>query len=154
MGAAAFGELPAEGEWIDPQRLATLMPAGSGITNGRGLARIGSVVASGGEVGGRRYLSREIVTEAGREQSFKHDEVLGPLRLGLGFGLDSDGFPAPTPTTMHWGGLGGSFLTMDPASGLACGYAPNQLVIGESPGDDPRLATYWRLLGEISNELA
>ena len=93
MAAAAFGELAAETEWIDPQHLPTLIPAASGITNGRGLARIGSVVASGGEVGGRRYLSREIIAEAGREQSFEHDEMLGPLRLGLGFGLDSDGVP-------------------------------------------------------------
>ena len=80
--------------------------------------------------------------------------MLGPLRLGLGFGLDSEGFPASTPTSMHWGGFGGSFLTMDPASGISCGFAPSQLMIGDAFGDDPRIATYWRLLGEISKELA
>ena len=112
-------------------------------------------MACGGELDGRRYLSREIVAEAGREQSFEQDEALGPLRLGLGFGLDSEGFPASTPTSMHWGGYGGSFLTMDPAIG-------NQLRVRARTnswsatdfGDDPRIATYWRLLGEISNELA
>jgi CubicO group peptidase (beta-lactamase class C family) len=154
MAAAAFGELAAIGEWIDPGYLGSMMPAGSGITNGRGLARLGSVVASGGAVDGRRYLSSEIVTEAAREQSFEHDEMLGPLRLGLGFGLDSDGFPAPTPTALHWGGYGGSFLTMDPATGISCGFAPSQLMVGDAFGDDPRLTTYWRLLGKISNDLA
>lgn len=154
MAAAAFGELLADGEWIDPEYLSSLNPAGSGITNARGLARVGSVVACGGELDGRRYLSRKIVAEAGREQSFERDEMFGPLRLGLGFGLDSEDYPASTPTSMHWGGYGGSFLTMDPTSGISCGFAPNQLMIGEALGDDPRLATYWRLLGEISKELA
>lgn len=154
MAEAAFGELAAVAEWIDPELLPVVIPAASGITNGRALARLGSVVAAGGEVGGRRYLSPEIIQEAGREQSFEDDEMLGPLRLGLGFGLDSDVFPAPTPTSMHWGGYGGSFLTMDPASGISCGFAPNQLMRGDTFGDDPRLLTYWRLLGEISKDLA
>ncbi len=154
MAAAAMGELAAMGEWIDPDCLPVVIPAASGITNARALARIGSIVACRGELDGRRFLSREIVAEAGREQSFEHDAVFGPLRLGLGFGLDSEGFPAPTPTTMHWGGYGGSFLTMDPASGISCGFAQNQLMEGDGFGDDPRLSTYWRLLGEISNELA
>jgi CubicO group peptidase (beta-lactamase class C family) len=154
MAAAAFGELAAIGEWIDPQYLCAMLPAASGITNARGMARIGSVMANGGEVDGRRYLSGEIIREAAREQSFENDEMLGPLRLGLGFGLDSDGFPAPTPSTLHWGGYGGSFLTMDPESGISCGFAPNQLMNGDAFGDDPRLNTYWRLLGEISKDLA
>lgn len=153
MAAAAMGEMLGSTEWIDPQYLPLMIPAASGITNGRALARIGSVMACSGEVDGRRYLSQDITTEAGREQSFAHDEMLGPMRLGLGFGLDSDGFPAPTPTTLHWGGYGGSFLTMDPATAISCGFTPNQLMIGEQFGDDPRLETYWRLLGEISNDL-
>ena len=153
MAAAAMGEMSAESEWIEPRYLPLMIPAVSGVTNARALARIGSVVACGGELDGRRYLSREIIAEAGREQSFEDDEMLGPLRLGLGFGLDSDEFPAPTPSTLHWGGYGGSFLTMDPATEISCGFAPSQLMIGDGFGDDPRLATYWRLLGEISNDL-
>jgi CubicO group peptidase (beta-lactamase class C family) len=154
MAKAAFGELAALEQWIDPQYFTLLIPAASGITNARALARIGSIVACGGELDGRRYLSPQIIVEAGREQSFQQDEMLGPLRLGLGFGLDSEGFPAPTPTTLHWGGYGGSFVTMDPASGVCCGFAQNQLHAGDGFGDDPRLTTYWRLLGEISNDLA
>lgn len=154
MAATAMGEVLGTTVWIDPQYLSLVIPAASGITNGRALARIGSVIACGGEVDGHRYLSQGIIEEAGREQSFVCDEVLGPMRLGLGFGLDSDEYPAPTPTTLHWGGYGGSFLTMDPATAISCGFTPNQLMIGDKFGEDPRLATYWRLLGELSNDLA
>jgi CubicO group peptidase (beta-lactamase class C family) len=153
MGAAAMNELSAFGEWIDPENLPTVMPASSGVTNARALARIGAVVAMNGEIDGHRYLSRSIIEQAGSEQSYSVDEVLGWVRYGLGFGLDSPEFRAPTPTTIHWGGYGGSFLTMDPAAGISCGYAPNQLMIGEEYGDDPRMAGYWHLLGEVTPTL-
>jgi CubicO group peptidase (beta-lactamase class C family) len=151
MGAAAMNELAAIGEWIDPENLPTVMPAASGVTNARALARIGAVVAMNGELDGHRYLSHSIIEQAGSEQSYAEDEVLGWVRYGLGFGLDSPEFRAPTPTTIHWGGYGGSFLTMDPATGTSCGFAPSHLMIGDEYGDDPRMDSYWRLLGEISN---
>ena len=154
MAEAVMAEMGAEGEWIMPEYFSLMNPAASGITNARALSRMGSVVACGGELDGRRFLSSEIIAEAGREHSFEQDEMMGSLRLGLGFGLDSATFPAPTPTTMHWGGYGGSFLTMDPETGISCGFTPNQLMIGDEFGDDPRLRTYWELLGEISNDLA
>jgi CubicO group peptidase (beta-lactamase class C family) len=153
MGAAVMGELATEAEWIDPLLLPVVMPAGSGITNARALARIGAMVALNGELDGRRYLSTAIIEQAGAEQSVADDEVLGPIRYGLGFGLDSAAFPAPTTSTIHWGGYGGSFLTMDPRSGISCGFAQSQLMIGDAFGDDPRLARYWRLLGEITRDL-
>ncbi len=154
MAAAAFGEMSAAAEWIDPDRLPAVIPTGGGITNARALARIGSIVASRGEVDGRRYLTSGILEEAGREQSHAEDELLGSLRLGLGFGLDSDALRAPTPSTVHWGGYGGSFLTMDPETGISCGFAQSQLLIGDGHRDDPRLLRYWGLLGEISGQLA
>ncbi|HYN33108.1 MAG TPA: serine hydrolase domain-containing protein [Ilumatobacteraceae bacterium] len=154
MGAAVMGEFESLDEWIDPQFLPIVLPAGSGITNARALARIGSVVAMNGELDGRRYLSRATIDQAATEQSYAEDEVLGWARYGLGFGLDSPEFPAPTPSTIHWGGYGGSFLTMDPHSGISCGFAQNQLMIGEAWGDDPRLTGFWRLLGEITRDLS
>lgn len=153
MGRKAMEELSTSAEWISRSGLGYVIPSAGGITNARAMARIGAMVACGGELDGRRYLGPEIVAEAGREQSWAEDELLGWLRLGLGFGLHSDGFPAPTPSTLHWGGYGGSFLTMDPAAGISCAFAPNQLMIGDQFGDDPRLTEYWRLLGEISAEL-
>jgi CubicO group peptidase (beta-lactamase class C family) len=100
--------------------LTVVDPGGSGIANARALARIGSIMALGGNVDGRRYLSQRTVDEATREQSYGEDQMEGWLRRGLFFGLDSKEFPAPTPTTIHWGGMGGSWLTMDPASGISC----------------------------------
>ena len=60
---------------------------------------------------------------------------------------------APTPTSVHWGGYGGSFLTMDPASGISCGYAQNQLLLDGGPFADRRRVEFWQLLGEITETL-
>jgi CubicO group peptidase (beta-lactamase class C family) len=154
MGAAVMGESAALAEWVDPRYLPVVMPSSTGMTNARALARVGAMLAMKGELEGRRYLSESIIAEASSEQSYAEDEVLGWVRYGLGFGLHSDEFPAATPTSIHWGGYGGSFLTMDPATGISCGFAQNQLLIGDEFGDDPRIAGYWRLLGEISLELS
>ena len=153
MGAAVMGEVESLDEWIDPQFLPIVLPAASGITNARALARIGSMIAMNGELEGRRYLSSTTIDQAATEQSYAEDEVLGWARYGLGFGLDSPEYPAPTPSTIHWGGYGGSFLTMDPRSGISCGFAQNQLMIGDAWGTDPRITGFWRLLGEITRDL-
>ena len=140
-------------EWIDPSRLPAAIPSSGGITNARALARIGSIIALEGVVDGRRFLTPEIIIAAASEQSYADDLALGWVRYGLGFGLHSDDFPAPTPTSVHWGGYGGSFLTMDPASGISCGYAQNQLLLDDGPLADPRRVEFWRLLGEITDTL-
>ena len=82
-----------QGDWVVPSRMAAVIPSTSGIGNGRSIARIGAIMAMGGELDGRRYLSQETIVEAGTEQSFHEDRVLGWCRYGLGFGLDSDYFP-------------------------------------------------------------
>ena len=153
MGDRVMGEFDAT-EAFDPRFLHVVAPSGTGITNGRALARIGSIVAANGVVDGRRFLSESIIEQAGTEQSFEWDLVLGKARYGLGFGLDSKYYPSPTPTTVHWGGFGGSFLTMDPATGISCGFAPNQLHFDGESRADPRRAGFWTLLGEISEGLA
>jgi CubicO group peptidase (beta-lactamase class C family) len=151
MGDRAMGEITVA-DAFDPRFLHTVAPSGSGITNARALARIGSIVAARGVVDGRRFLSEAIIEQAGAEQSFQKDLVLGVVRYGIGFGLDSKYYPAPTPTTLHWGGFGGSFLTMDPATGISCGFAPSQLHFDGESRADPRRPTFWRLLGEISDQ--
>ena len=119
---------------------------GMGVGNGRSIARICSIVANGGEVDGVRILSPQIIAEASKEQVYAQCPYLGWLRLGLGFGLHSKEFPAPSPTTLQWGGAGGSWAFMDPEPAVSAGYAPNnwhlpppdlsQVDLGES---DPRL---------------
>jgi CubicO group peptidase (beta-lactamase class C family) len=153
MAASVMTELNTGAEWIDPDLLPRVIAGGSGLTNARALARLGTIVALRGEVEGRRYLSAEIISQAGAEQSYSEDLVVGWCRYGLGLGLHANEFPAPTPTTMHWGGYGGSFLTMDPGTAITSAFAQNQLVTGDGPQGDERRVEYWRLLGEITRTL-
>lgn len=119
--------------WASPSRLAALAPSTVALGNAGSIARLAAVLAMNGELDGRRYLSPATVTEATSEQSFLEDRVLGPLRMGLGFGIDSDFFPAPTPNGVHWGGFGGSLFCADPVLGLSIGFTPNRLL----PEPDP-----------------
>ncbi len=152
MAAAVEAELVAHG-WVAPANLPRVMASQSGLGNARALARIGTIVALGGEVEGRRYLSPGMITQAGEEQSYAEDRVLGWCRYGLGLGLHTDDYPAPTPTTMHWGGYGGSFLTMDPVTSITSVFAQNQLLTSGGPRGDARRAEFWRLLGEVTRDL-
>jgi CubicO group peptidase (beta-lactamase class C family) len=132
--------------------LRAVAPGVSGLSNARALVRVGSIMAMGGVVDGRRYLSRDAIVEAATEQSFAEDQLLGWVRRGLFFGLDSDGFPAPTPTTIHWGGHGGSWLTMDPASGISCAYTPNRWLVGAAWMK--RQGKQWQIFTEVLRKLA
>jgi CubicO group peptidase (beta-lactamase class C family) len=154
MAAAVAAELITGAEWIDPEYLPRVIASGSGITNARALARLGTIVALGGEVEGRRYLTSGIIAQAGEEQSYAEDRALGWCRYGLGLGLHTDDYPAPTPTTMHWGGYGGSFLTMDPNTRITSAFAQNQLLTADGPHGDQRRVEFWRLLGEVTRDLA
>jgi len=121
-----LARLPEE-EWM-----ADVMPGANAMTNARALARISAIIAGQGEVDGRRYLTPGAVEEVGREQRRGFDELMGAtMRRGLHFALSSGSFPAPTPTTVRWGGQGGSWVTMDPASGISAAYVPNRLRVGD-----------------------
>jgi CubicO group peptidase (beta-lactamase class C family) len=152
MGDRAFNEFEQR-EWVSPDRMAAVLPASGGLATAKGLATIGAMLAMGGELNGRRYLGADILDQATTEQSYAEDEVLGWCRYGLGFGLDSPEFPGATPTSFHWGGYGGSFITMDRASRISCGFAPNRLVIDDGVYGD-RLTEMWQTLGEISLSLS
>jgi len=112
-------------------RMSSENPSSGGYTNGRAIARACAIVANGGEFNGVRILSPETIALAGAEHAYGPCLYLGPLRLGLGFGLDSKEFPAPSPTSMHWGGFGGSWGLMDPKAGLSFSYTPNNWVVPE-----------------------
>ena len=126
--------------------LSAEMPAGNGLANGRAIARVCAILANGGELDGKRYLSRAMVEEASREQAVDTCELLGRLRLGLGFGLDSEWFPAPTPTSFHWGGFGGSWGAMDVVARYSAGYAPNHYLLAQRRGESVRQQRVFRAL--------
>ena len=114
------------------------VPAGSGAGNARSIARLCAIVAMGGELDGVRYLSRELCEEAGREQGYGQCPYLGWARFGLGFWMNSIGFRYPSPTTIGWGGFGGSWAILDPKVGLSLGYAPNDFSVEPDGVIDPR----------------
>ncbi|CAN1572234.1 AmpC Beta-lactamase class C and other penicillin binding proteins [Caulobacteraceae bacterium] len=136
------------GDWTSPGRLSALIPASNCYANGRSIARICSVFAGEGAVDGIRLLSPHWARETGREQVSGEDLALGPIRYGMGMGIDNRDFPAPGPNAFHWGGYGGSWGLMDPDSQVAFGYAPNTLDFGGGT-ISPRLAGFHQALMDI-----
>ena len=105
----------------------------------------------GGELDGARFLSKALVDEATREQVFAIDPIFGPLRMALGFGLDAEAFPAPSPTSFHWGGSGGSLIVGDQRTGLSFGYVTNNFIVVSDFLAEPRFARLWAALGQAFN---
>ncbi len=130
------------------------IPSVLGFGNGRSIARLCAIFAMQGRLGWRRYLSKRMVAEAAREQIYGEDLYIGMIRWGLGFGLDSVDFPAPSPTSFHWGGAGGSWGVMDPKSQVSLGYAPNNFLSGAGAAMDPRLARFNAALTKLMPTLS
>lgn len=113
-------------------------PGSNGMSNGRGLATIGAIHANGGTFQGHRFLREETLEFALEEQSWGLDEFAGQrIRRGFGLGINSAEWPCPSDRTLHWGGRGGSFCSMDLASRLAIAYVPNDWRLSGF-SDDPR----------------
>lgn len=129
---------PIQPGYSDRAWRAAEIPASNGHGNARSAARIGSFLACGGELNGLSLLSGATIGLATEEQSNDVDLVLGlPIRWGLGFGLANEKFPFLSPRSFYWGGLGGSWLEMDPNTRVCFSYVMNKLEI--SPGGDLRM---------------
>ena len=136
------GEEPKTRAW----RVAEL-PAVGGIGNARSVARIHSALACGGTVDGVRLLSAATVERILDVQTDGTDRVLGfPVRFGMGFGLNHDGFPlSPNPRTFFWGGWGGSFALIDLDARLTVSYVMNRMepnLLADRRGGSLVLAAY------------
>lgn len=121
--------------------------AANGHGNARSLARIMSVVARGGEVGGVRLLSQDTIELIFREQLNGIDVVLGvPLRWGIGYGLPQpDVLPwLPDGKICFWGGWGGSMIVMDAGRRMTISYMMNKMGPGIIGSD--RSATYGKAI--------
>jgi CubicO group peptidase (beta-lactamase class C family) len=72
------------------------------------------------------------------EQSHSTDLVLGvPLRIGMGYGLNSPELPiSPNPRACFWGGWGGSIVVVDLDARMAIAYIMNRM--GEGTLGDQR----------------
>ena len=142
-----------QGDLTSWEHLNADIPASNGYGNGRSIARLCAILAMGGELDGVRYLSGSMVEEAAREQVCSDDSKFGLMRFGLGFGLDHPVFPAPSPSSLHWGGYGGSWGLMDPKAGVSLGYAPNNMIIDFEALQDPRLQRFSDALEKLLPQL-
>ena len=114
---------------------AAEMPATSGITNARSLARM--YAACIGEVDGVRLLNRDTLDAATRTESAGEDRVLGyETRYGTGFQLAFPFRPMAGEGSFGHYGMGGSVGFANPAKGMAFAYVMNQMKPGG--GVDPR----------------
>jgi len=95
-----------------------------------------SVLACGGEAGGRRLMSRAGCEAVLRQQSDGVDlAFLAPVRWAMGFALELGGLSFG-PRTCFWGGSGGSLVVVDLERRMSFAYVMNKLV--GAPFGDPR----------------
>ncbi|WP_227982965.1 serine hydrolase domain-containing protein [Nocardia spumae] len=109
----------------EPSILNTEMPAGNGVFTANALASVYGVLADGGMVSGRRYLSAHTMRAVRRVQTHQLDHALFYLPMMWHLGYHT--FPIPG-TTSGFGhiGLGGSFGWADPRLGLSVGFVHNR----------------------------
>jgi CubicO group peptidase (beta-lactamase class C family) len=127
-GPAANATAPNTAPW----RLAEI-GAANGHGNARSVARVMSVLALGGTVGGVRLLSPATIEHVFREQAHGIDLFLGvPIRFGIGYGLPE---PVgvrfvPEGRVCFWGGWGGSLIIMDTGRRTTISYMMNKMQPG------------------------
>lgn len=112
----------------DKWRMAEIAAANA-QANGRGIARIYSALANGGEQDGVRIMSPKAIEAATRlEVDNETDLVLGrAMRRSRGFILNTNGAYGPNPNAFGHAGAGGSVGFADPDNHVAVGYAMNQM---------------------------
>jgi CubicO group peptidase (beta-lactamase class C family) len=128
LGRAARS-LPYGPTWNTRALHAAEMPSSNGVATARALARFYAALI--GEVEGVRLLSPAALAAATASQVNGPDRViLMPTHFASGFALPPMLGPACPDTAFGHPGAGGSLAFADPASGLAFGYAMNQMQLG------------------------
>lgn len=135
---------------------AAELPSSNGHGNARSIAKVGAILACGGELNGVKILSNSTVENSLIEQIYNKDKMSlgGPkARWGLGWHLEfpdeeRHGELAIGSKTFHWGGWGGSKCIMDYQKQVSVGYAMNKM--GPSVGADIRVP---RMIKEIKKVL-
>lgn len=129
--------------WSDAWRQADL-PAANGHGNAHSVARLQSVVANGGEVGGVRLLSPPTIARIFEVQADGRDLVIGaPMKMGVGYGLPQlETLPfIPDRRICLWGGAGGSMVIVDVDQRMTLAYVMNKMVAELVPPNITALAT-------------
>ena len=126
------------------------IPAANGHGNAGAVAKIGAILANGGELNGVRFLSHEIIEKILEIRTEGKDLVLNmPIKFGLGFGINSDGGLmnkiCPNLRTLYWGGYGGSLIIADLDEKMSLAYVMNKQgykIIGDPRGERLIKAVY------------
>nr|WP_156767352.1 serine hydrolase domain-containing protein [Mycobacterium sp. E796] len=110
----------------DNAMLDAQIPAANGVVTARALARMYGAIANGGEVDGKRFLSRGLVESLAGERKLQRDRN---IFLPLGFHLGYHALPIGNvmPGFGHVG-LGSSFGWSHPDMGLAISVVLNRLM--------------------------
>jgi len=117
----------------------TEMGAVNGFFTARSLATMYAILANGGEVAGRRYLSQATVDDLTRTQVRTRDYVLKiPMRWRTGYHRAFTTGRQPKAGLGHFG-YGGSGAWADPLTGMSVALTLNKLAIS-TPVADVRLA--------------
>jgi CubicO group peptidase (beta-lactamase class C family) len=114
---------------------AAEIPAAGGTGNARSVAEIHVILANGGVAKGKRFMSEAGCRKALELQVEGTDMIMNvPARFGLGFGLAGGMVPLPNPSSMFWGGYGGSIAIIDMDARTTMSYVMNRM-LGTTTGD-------------------
>ena len=120
--------------YFSSRMLDAEVPAMNGVFTARSLARIYAMLANGGELDGKRYLSAETIKQATVVQSWRLDSVVGfPMRWRLGYHLVGTSRGILRGGFGHFG-YGGSGAWADPERELSFAMTLNR-VAGTPFGD-------------------
>jgi len=112
------------------------IPAVNGQGNARSIARVQSILATGGIARLEDGSTKRIMSEAGCRPDLV---MMGmPARFGLGFALPGPllKLAFPNPNSLFWTGAGGSVIIIDLDAHATYAYAMNKMESG--PLGDPR----------------
>jgi CubicO group peptidase (beta-lactamase class C family) len=102
------------------------IPAAGGTGNARSVAQLHAILANGGIVNGRRFMSEDGCRRALDLQVSGRDLILDmPLRFGMGFALGDH--LMPNANTLYWGGYGGSLAIIDLDAHTTFCYVMNKM---------------------------
>ena len=143
--------MDARTAWTIPWRRCE-SAAANGHGNARSVALLQSIMSHRGEAGGKRFMSSGAVDRIFDVQAEGVDLVLNqPVKMGMGYGLNSEYSPiSPNPHACWWGGWGGSLVVNDLDANLTYAYMMNKMaeqLVGDLRAAGPLMATYAAIAG-------
>ena len=144
---------------------AAEVPGASGVSNGRGLARIYAPLACGGRLHDIALVDRAGLARMGMTASANEEDasLLIPVRMGLGFmkSMDNRRQRQGRQESAILGagafghvGMGGSIGFADPDCGMSFGYSMNRMGIGVllNPRGQRLIDAAYKSIGYATNE--